>query len=699
MSNLAILQSFSAAAGFGVAALCVVSPRLGPGSALLATFLLPAALASAVLAGAGQLGGATEVDGYRMAYALLVLAAPGGLVFSMTVAREGYRKELKNWRWGLVVVCAAAPLLVVLLYAVLPSLEGELMSDEFILLGPGGYLSASYLLFVSVLVLANLERTFRSAQEHIRWEFKFLVLGLAATFATFVYLASKVLLFSLSLSHLPHDTLQVFSAIFLFSCLLMTISWRRSSGRARVVVSQGVVYSSITFLTIGAYLLASSLIAQWAGTFVQPHIEAKPIIFLIFAVILAVILLSASFRHRVRYWVRRNVFSGRYDYRTFWMEATKRVQASDPPETAAAALAELVHQALGAMGVTVWLRGKDSGKLRLVAMRGLPSPSLEGEFEESLEKLSGLECPLSTDELALDPDFLGATRASLFVPLRSGDETVGLLTIGSDRSGRAFDSDAREFLRVLAGHAGGEFHKSALLADFVRVKEAEAFKSFSTFLLHDLKNFASTLSLIAQNAAQYHGNPEFQRDAFQSVFDTAEKMKRLCNSLRTFSGMEATNRRLDDLNRAIKQATTDFDAPLLDRLCLQLDELPLLMIDAVEVGRVVQNLVLNAEESISAEGTITVKTAIRDGKVELCVQDDGRGISKEFLENELFVPFHTTKSNGLGIGLFQSKRIMEAHGGSILLHSVEGEGTTVTATFPVPHESLESRSSISSREG
>ena len=108
-------------------------------------------------------------------------------------------------------------------------------------------------------------------------------------------------------------------------------------------------------------------------------------------------------------------------------------------------------------------------------------------------------------------------------------------------------------------------------------------------------------------------------------------------------------------------------------------------------------LVLNAQEALSAGGTITVKTVALDGTVEFCVADDGKGISRDFMEKELFLPFHTTKGTGLGIGLFQSKKIMEAHEGSIHLRSVEGEGTTVTATSPVPHQSVESQTSTQTK--
>ncbi len=70
--------------------------------------------------------------------------------------------------------------------------------------------------------------------------------------------------------------------------------------------------------------------------------------------------------------------------------------------------------------------------------------------------------------------------------------------------------------------------------------------------------------------------------------------------------------------------------------------------------------------------------------MEIAVADNGRGMSREFFEKELFLPFRTTKSGGLGIGLFQSKKIMEAHRGSIRVESAEGEGTTITLLFPKP---------------
>jgi len=92
---------------------------------------------------------------------------------------------------------------------------------------------------------------------------------------------------------------------------------------------------------------------------------------------------------------------------------------------------------------------------------------------------------------------------------------------------------------------------------------------------------------------------------------------------------------------------------------------------------------LNACEAVSENGMIITRTWRRGEIAGLTVEDNGKGMSSAFLAKELFQPFHTTKSSGLGIGLFHSKKIVEAHQGSITVESEEGKGTKVTLTFPI----------------
>jgi signal transduction histidine kinase len=84
---------------------------------------------------------------------------------------------------------------------------------------------------------------------------------------------------------------------------------------------------------------------------------------------------------------------------------------------------------------------------------------------------------------------------------------------------------------------------------------------------------------------------------------------------------------------------------------------------AEEIGKVFRNLVLNADESIFVgKGEIRVGTYVRDGKIAFTVADNGRGMPPEFLEKDLFRLFSTTKESGFGIGLYQSRKIVERTG-------------------------------------
>jgi signal transduction histidine kinase len=159
-------------------------------------------------------------------------------------------------------------------------------------------------------------------------------------------------------------------------------------------------------------------------------------------------------------------------------------------------------------------------------------------------------------------------------------------------------------------------------------------------------------------------------------------MKKLCSSLRSFSSTLATNKRMHDLNAVAKALKDSFDAGMACDLELELGDLPLAFIDPEEMTRVLHNLVLNAIEASS--GTpVRVTTRKQEGALVVEVQDRGKGIPREFMEQELFQPFHTTKKDGLGIGLFQSRKIVEAHQGTIEVRSTEGTGTLVRILLPV----------------
>jgi signal transduction histidine kinase len=117
-------------------------------------------------------------------------------------------------------------------------------------------------------------------------------------------------------------------------------------------------------------------------------------------------------------------------------------------------------------------------------------------------------------------------------------------------------------------------------------------------------------------------------------------------------------------------------------LTKELLPLPRTLADREQIQSVVTNLLLNARDAVGPGGRILVRTAHRDGRVVLSVADNGCGMSQAFVRDSLFRPFQSTKKKGLGIGMFQARMIIEAHGGSIQVESETGQGTTVRVSLP-----------------
>jgi putative PEP-CTERM system histidine kinase len=680
------LYLLPAAASILLAVLVLAVPRFGRTSWLLSLYLLLPGLGFVLHAIPGDALIPSEWK-VRISFVTLLPALPAAVAFLWGLDKPTFLEHLRSRAASAAGLLVPIPILGGWMLLRPPVVEHAAeMSTRFVALGPGGYFGAIYFLVLAVTGLANVEQILRSAEERIRWEIKFLLLGLAGSFASVLYIASKVLLYPIRLALLPVDSFLVFPIISICSAALIFISWRRSSGRGTVRVSQSFVYSSITLLSVGIYLIISSLLARLASQVGESGVEVEAVVFLLSALAMGGILLWTGFRHRARQWIRRNIFAGSYDYRQCWMEAAEKIRSVDPPEVAARALAEVTQNALGAIDVTAWMRERNPNRFRLLSFLGSNPSTSSNEVHGIVEMLGWGPEVIADYELGADREplrkFMRDTHASLLVPLVSSDRLVGVLTVGSDRSGQPYHQDARDFLRVLGGHAAGEFHKSELLSTLVEAKEAEAFRNFSTFLLHDLKNFASTLSLIAKNAVRHQDNPDFQRDAFGSVHETAEKMKRLCNSLKTFSGNLAANRRVQNLSEIVRETATLAlrGADQTVRLTLA-DHVPV-FVDREEIARMLHNLLINAREATPAEGEISVSTAADGTRARLEVRDSGRGISPEFIQHELFHPFHTTKSDGLGIGLFQCKKIVEAHSGTIAVESNVGVGTVVRIQFP-----------------
>jgi putative PEP-CTERM system histidine kinase len=240
-----------------------------------------------------------------------------------------------------------------------------------------------------------------------------------------------------------------------------------------------------------------------------------------------------------------------------------------------------------------------------------------------------------------------------------------------------------ELLETIASQAAMSLENIFLSQRLEEAKEMQAFQTMSAFFVHDLKNVASKLSLTMENLPLHYDNPEFRSDLLRTVSQSVGRISAMTERLKTLSEKIELKRKPIDVNDLIRDIVRDLEGSIRERVELRLDSSLECAADGEQLGKVILNLLLNANDASGGKGPITVATR-RSGKwAVVAVSDEGCGMSKEFIENDLFKPFRTTKKRGLGIGLYQSRAIVEAHEGRIDVESQKDSGSTFRIYLPM----------------
>jgi signal transduction histidine kinase len=281
-----------------------------------------------------------------------------------------------------------------------------------------------------------------------------------------------------------------------------------------------------------------------------------------------------------------------------------------------------------------------------------------------------------------DP-FLEATRAVLGVPLRGAGELIGFVTLSPAPGGSSYDVDDRDLLRAIAHHAGVLLAHARMAEDRQASAELDALNRFAAFYLHDFKNLTARLSLVAQNAAKHGEDPEFRVEAMKIVARTSEQMGELLAQLSRRSPGHGRVAPLDI--EALVDATLRSLGPDAGvRLSVEGEPGQVLAVPE-QLQQVVLNLVLNAKRAVELAGTTSpIDVSLRVGEngcLRLEVADRGHGIPAERMRT-LFQPFRSGTAGSFGIGLYESKRIVESYRGTLRVESEVGRGTRVVVELP-----------------
>ena len=617
--------------------------------------------------------------------ALFVEALSPGLwlFLSLTYARDLPERGLGR----LTRVMPAFSSLLVLIPAFLPAgalyYAPDFPSERMLFLTDYGYYFYVAILVLLVVALTNFESTLVNASSEALWRVKVDIVALGSMLAVLVFYYSNALLYrSLNMELAPLRSL-----LFIVASVMMIYSRTHWRGGARVKISQAVLLKSVVLAVISGYLLLLGLLGEgmkYFGT-LFPRVLTLSLAFLA-GMLLLLLLLSDRAKRELKVFLHKHFYQSKYDYRAQWLGLTERLATFDSGEELMKRVLFAYCDIFGAKGGALYQHQPGCGWFCATSILELE------QLKETIADDNALVVYLrdrrwvfcSRDE---NPEILGQNRpfleengVSFIIPLLEGELLTGFIVLGEqmvpDEQYRYEDYD---LMKTIAMQVSVAIQHQRLSEQLTQAKAMEAVGNLATFVVHDLKNLAATVSLVVENAREHLDNPEFQKDMLSSLGNTTKKMHALIGRLRNLGESELLHMRPVDLLALAEQS-----AQMVQGRSVMVQGTPEVVLgDTDELQKVFLNLFLNAAEA-SEPGTPILAEVGSDGTPFIRVTDSGCGMSPLFIRNELFAPFRTSKATGLGIGLYQCRQIVAAHGGTIEASSVEGAGTIFTVWLPAP---------------
>ncbi|QUL38859.1 XrtA/PEP-CTERM system histidine kinase PrsK [Erythrobacter sp. JK5] len=460
--------------------------------------------------------------------------------------------------------------------------------------------------------------------------------------------------------------------------------------------SRAVTFQTLSLLVIGSYLLVMLLVTRSLEALGEDIARASQMIFLVGAILAAIAFLPSG---RVRGWFKvtatKHLFQHRYDYREEWLRFTRTIglgTSASPSfhERAVKAVADITDSPAGLLLVP-----NEEAQLELSARWNWPMievPGIAAEYALSglLEQHSFIvdldEVRAGTDhhgEVANVPAWLvEAEDAWALVPLIHFDRLVGTIILARPRIERRLDWEDFDLLRVvgqqLASYLAEQSGQQALM-------DASRFDEFNrrmAFVMHDIKNLASQLSLLSANAQKHADNPDFRADMLVTLRKSSEKLTALLERLGRYGPGHAQQVREVELSALAASICDRFKR--LHPVTLARNDPVLVVANPEALEQALIHLVQNAIDASEADVPVCLHIA-QDGLTgEIEIIDSGRGMSPEFVRSGLFKPFVSSKEGGFGIGAFEAREMIKAMGGRLQVESREGVGTRFSVTLPVP---------------
>jgi len=535
----------------------------------------------------------------------------------------------------------------------------------------------------NILLLENL---YFNTPAETRWHINLLCVALGGLFAYDLLLYADALLFH-------RISLALFAArapvTAIAAPLIAIAAARNRRWEVDIHVSRDVVFHSATLVLSGIFLLGLAVtgeIARRSGA--EWGVVAEVSLMFGGVLVVGVAVTSASARSRIRSLLVEHFFSHRYDYRKEWMHCIETLTApvahTGLPTRAIRAVAEVVDSPAGALFVRapdeVAFQWAGSWNLPAVTLPIPPGHALVPEFRDG-------DWIVELDRIAAAADwFAELPRIWLAVPLNHLGTLIGFVVLARSRAQFKLDREAFDLLRVVGREVASRVAEQLAAQVLSQTRQLREYSQRFAFVLHDIKNVSGQLSMLLTNAEMHADNPEFQRDMLATVRASVAKISRLLTRLQ--AERQERSHALITPGERLRQVAELCRLTRRADIVLELDDDSAgAAIHPESFDAVVTHLLNNA---LDAGGDAPVVVRMRHQALSLTIDivDQGPGMTPEFVRDELFQPFASTKSDGHGIGAFQARELLRDAGGDLLVLSRPQAGTTMRLLLPAVRAAL-----------
>ncbi|GAA0470657.1 PEP-CTERM system histidine kinase PrsK [Parasphingorhabdus litoris] len=660
-----------------------------------------------------------QTDRNKMQMTLIIALALTSF-WALTVSVEGafspisnFSESVRNMGWLLFMFVLLRngegrdePIAVKAIYVALALvLVSQIVVDSLIpifsgsprLLSMAAYTALVLRMLFAVGALVLVHNLYSISAPETRWGIRLPMASLAAIWTydlnlfTITYLTQQ---FSVELTAMRGPAMACIAPILALASIRNT-EWT-------IKLSRSVAFRSLSLVAIGGYLLMMVIIATALEIIGGDYARLAQISFLFGTSVAALVLLpSGKFRAWFKVKMAKNFFQHRYDYRSEWIRFTDTIgrPGSDSApfhERVVKAIADITDSPAG-----ILLMPDDSGRLTLqsrwnwqtiqVPARACTSRTVPF-FEETghiiefdalrADQVEEVDLGAIPEWMTNDPQTWAA------VPLVHFDRLAGIVLLARPRVNRTLDWEDLDMLRVVGRQVASYLSEARSQESLSEAQRFEEFNRRMAFIMHDIKNLVSQLSLLARNAKRHADNPEFQTDMIATLQDSADKMNGLLERLSQHNKAKPEEPKPVKV-AALLQSIIEKKRLLHAIESTQIEDLTA-MADPARVDQILGHLIQNAIDASSEGQPIILNARRRDLSVAIEVLDRGEGMSSEFIRSQLFKPFASSKDGGFGIGAFEARSLAIAMGGRLEVESKEGSGSRFTLILPLASKLSES---------